>query len=136
MIYFLEDRIHLIVFPKNISLDSFIENAKIEQKSYLGRLFGNLYIALIKSTYDLESEYSKFYSKEYLSFKEFLYKKYPRLNDDQMEEIFGFLDTKKYTIAKGYMRAHSDYNLKTLIDYDDEFISKLKNLLLSDKYEI
>jgi hypothetical protein len=135
MIYFIEDRMHLILFPKNISLDKFIQNTKVKKDSYLGRLFSNLYNAMIQATFDLKSEYSQFYKKEYTDFKEFLHKKYPRLNNEQVKEIFHFLDTGEYTLGKGYMKAFSDYNLKVLIDYDDDFWANVKTLLSSEKYE-
>jgi hypothetical protein len=45
------------------------------------------------------------------------------------------IDTKKYTLLRGYFFELSDYNLHTIMENSEEFLEKINKLLKVDLYE-
>lgn len=134
MIIFIGDKKHLVLLPKNISKEKFLFLAKVKKGSYFYKKLESIYLALTSSTINLEDEYSQYYS-EYDTFKDFLYHKYPYLNDNKRNTILDKIDTKKYTLLRGYFFELSDYNLHTIMEYSEEFLEKINKLLKVDLYE-
>lgn len=134
MIIFINDKKHLVLLPKNITKDKFLSLAKVRIGSYFYKRLEYIYIALTSSTTNLEDEYTQYY-REYDTFADFLYHKYPYLNDDRRTNILDRIDTKKYTLLRGYFFELSDYNLHTIIEQSEEFLEKINKLLKADLYE-
>ncbi len=134
MIVFIGDKKHLVLLPKNISKEKFLSHAKVTKGSYFYKRLESIYIALTSSTVNLENEYIQYYS-EYNTFSDFLYHKYSHLDDDTRNAILDKLDTKKYTLLRGYFFELSDYNLHTIMEYSEEFLEKINKLLKVDLYE-
>ena len=134
MIIFIGDKKHLVLLPKNISKEKFLSHAKVTSGSYFYKRLESIYIALTSSTTNLEDEYIQYYS-EYDTFTDFLYHKYPYLDDDERSTILNMIDTKKYTLLRGYFFELSDYNLHTIMEYSEEFLVKINKLLKVDLYE-
>lgn len=128
------DKGHLVLLPKKISKDKFLLHAKVRKGSYFYKRLESIYVSLTSSTINLEEEYRLYYN-EYGSFGEFLYHKYPYLDDVTLDLINRSLQTNKYNFVRGYMYKLSDYNLHMLMDYSDEFTKKINNLLKAELYE-
>ncbi len=134
MIIFNGDKKHLILLPKKISKEMFLYLAKVKKGSYFYKRLESIYIALISSTVNLEDEYIQYYS-EYETFEDFLYHKYPYLDDDVRNMIIKEIDTKKYILLRGHFFELSDYNLHTIMEYSEEFLEKINKLLKAELYE-
>lgn len=134
MIIFIDDKKHLLLLPKNISKEKFLSLSKVKNGSYFYKRLESIYIALTSSTINLEDEYIQYYS-EYDTLADFLYHKYPYLDDDVRTTILDIIDTKKYTLLRGYFFELSDYNLHTIMEYSEEFLEKINKLLKVDLYE-
>lgn len=134
MIIFIGDKKHLVLLPKNISKERFLSLAKVTKGSYFYKRLESIYIALTSSTTNLEDEYIQYYS-EYDTFADFLYHKYPYLDDNVRNTILDKIDTKKYTLLRGYFFELSDYNLHTIMEQSEEFLEKINKLLKADLYE-
>jgi hypothetical protein len=134
MIIFIDDKKHLVLLPKNISKEKFLSLAKVTKGSYFYKRLESIYIALTSSTINLEDEYMQYYS-EYDTFTDFLYHKYPYLDDDVRTIILDRINTKHYTFLRGYFFELSDYNLQTIMEHSEEFLEKINNLLKVDLYE-
>ncbi len=134
MIVFIGDKKHLVLLPKNISKEKFLSLAKVTKGSYFYKRLESIYISLTSSTINLEDEYMQYYS-EYDTFADFLYHKYPYLDDDVRNTILDKIDTKKYILLRGYFFELSDYNLHTIMEYSEEFLEKINKLLKVDLYE-
>ncbi len=134
MIIYIDDKKHLVLLPKNISKEKFLSLAKVTKGSYFYKRLESIYVALTSSTINLEDEYMQYYS-EYDTFIDFLYHKYPYLNDDERTSILDRIDTKKYTLLKGYFFELSDYNLQTIMEHSEEFLEKINKLLKANLYE-
>jgi len=134
MIIFIGDKKHLLLLPKNISKEKFLSLAKVKNGSYFYKRLESIYIALTSSTKNLEDEYTKYYS-EYDTFADFLYHKYPYLDDDVRTTILDRINTKHYTFLRGYFFELSDYNLQTIMEHSEEFLEKINKLLKADLYE-
>lgn len=134
MIIFIDDKKHLVLLPKNISKEKFLSHAKVTKGSYFYKRLESIYIALTSSTINLEDEYMRYYS-EYDTFADFLYHKYPYLNDDVRDTILEKIKTQKHTFFRGYFFELSDYNLHTIMEHSEEFLEKINNLLKVDLYE-
>jgi hypothetical protein len=134
MIVFIGDKKHLVLLPKNISKEKFLSHAKVTKGSYFYKRLESIYIALTSSTINLEDEYIQYYS-EYDTLSDFLYHKYPYLDNDVRTTIFDMIDTKKYTLLRGYFFELSDYNLHTIMENSEEFLEKINKLLKVDLYE-
>lgn len=134
MIIFIGDKKHLVLLPKNISKERFLSLAKVTKGSYFYKRLESIYIALTSSTTNLEDEYIQYYS-EYDTFADFLYHKYSYLDDNVRNTILDKIDTKKYTLLRGYFFELSDYNLHTIMEQSEEFLEKINKLLKADLYE-
>ena len=134
MIVFISDKKHLVLLPKNISKEKFLSSAKVIRGSYFYKRLESIYIALTSSAINLEDEYTQYYN-EYDTFSDFLYHKYSQLDDDIRNTILDKLDTKKYTLLRGYFFELSDYNLHTIMEHSEEFLEKINKLLKVDLYE-
>lgn len=134
MIIFIGDKKHLVLLPKNISKERFLSLAKVTKGSYFYKRLESIYIALTSSTTNLEDEYIQYYS-EYDTFADFLYHKYPYLDDNVRNTILDKIDTKKYTLLRGYFFELSDYNLHTIMERSEKFLEKINKLLKADLYE-
>jgi len=134
MIVFIDDEKHLVLLPKNITKDKFLFFAKVKIGSYFYKRLESIYIALTSSSINLEEEYIKYYG-EYDTFKDFIYHKYPYLEDEIREDIIKKINTKKYSLVRGYFYELSDYNLQTIMGYSKEFLEKINKLLKVDLYE-
>lgn len=134
MIIFIDDKKHLVLLPKNISKKKFLSHARVTKGSYFYKRLESIYIALTSSTTNLEDEHIQYYN-EYDTFADFLYHKYPYLDDDERNTILDKIDTEKYTLLRGYFFELSDYNLHTIMEHSEEFLEKINNLLKVDLYE-
>jgi len=138
MIISVDDKKHLVLIPKNITKEKFLLEAKVVKGSYFYKRLESIYIALTSSTTNVEDEYKTYYS-EYNSFHEFLYSKYPYLTDDAVDLIIEKVESRKYILLRGYMYELSDYNLQTLMvwndDFSDDFKEKINKLLKAELYE-
>ncbi|QNK85587.1 hypothetical protein HOO31_02985 [Aliarcobacter cryaerophilus] len=134
MIIFNGDKNHLVILPKNISKEKFLSHAKVREGSYFYKRLENVYIALTSSTINLEDEYMKYYS-EYDTFADFIYYKYPYLDDNVRNTILDMINTKKYIFLRGYFFELSDYNLRTIMEHTEEFLEKINKLLKENLYE-
>lgn len=134
MIIFIDDKKHLVLLPKNISKEKFLSCAKVTKGSYFYKRLESIYIALTSSTVNLENEYTHYYS-EYNTFADFLYHKYPKLNDNLRNTILKKINTQKYILLRGHSFELSDYNFNTLIECSEEFFEKLNKLLKVNLYE-
>lgn len=134
MIVFNDDKKHLVLLPKNISKEKFLSLAKVTKGSYFYKRLESIYIALTSSTINLEDEHKQYYI-EYDTFSDFLYHKYPFLDNDVRNTILKMIDTNKYVLIRGYFFELSDYNLHTIMEYSEEFLEKINKLLKVDLYE-
>jgi hypothetical protein len=138
MIINIDDKKHLVLMPINISKEKFLLHAKVIKGSYFYKRLESIYIALTSSTTNVKDEYKTYYS-EYDNFNEFLYHKYPYLTDDTRALIIEKVKTKKYILLRGYMYELADYNLQTLMVWNDEFSNdfkeKINKLLKAELYE-
>ena len=134
MIIFINDKKHLVILPTNISKEKFLSLAKVKKGSYFYKRLESIYIALTSSTVNLEDEYIQYYN-EYNTFADFLYHKYPYLNNDIRKNIIEKINTKKYFLLRGYFFELSDYNLQTIMGHTDDFLEKINKLLKVDLYE-
>jgi len=138
MIINIDDKKHLVLIPINISKEKFLLCAKVIKGSYFYRKLESIYIALTSSTTNVEDEYKTYYS-EYDSFDEFLYHKYPYLTNDTVSLIIEKVKSRKYILLRGYMYELADYNLQTLMDWNDDFSDdfkeKINKLLKAKLYE-
>ena len=128
------DKSHLVLLPKKISKDKFLLQAKVRKGSYFYKKLESVYVSLTSSTTNLEEEYRLYYN-EYGTFEEFLYHKYPHLDEMTLDLINNSLSTKQYNFVRGYMYELSDYQLHMFMEYSDEFTEKINNLLKAELYE-
>ncbi len=134
MIRYVNDKEHLVLMPINITKEKFLKRAKVLRGSYFFRLLDSIYVALTEPSVDLEIEHQTYYN-EYVSFKEFLNKKFPSLDDEEIEIVLSKLETKKYRLLKGSMSKHNDYVQLSLFDTDENFKSIIEKLLQEELYE-
>lgn len=134
MIIFNDDKKHIVLLPKKISKEKFLDLAKVNKGSYFYKRLESIYIALVSSTVNLEDEYFQYYS-EYNTFDDFLYHKYPYLDDGTRNIIIKEINTKQYILLRGYFFELSDYNLHTIMEYSEEFLEKINKLLKAELYE-
>ncbi len=138
MIISVDDKKHLVLIPKNITKEKFLLEAKVVQGSYFYKRLESIYIALTSSTTNVEDEYKTYYS-EYNSFHAFFYYKYPYLADDTVALIIEKIESGKYILLRGYMYELADYNLQTLLEWNDDFSNdfkeKINKLLKAELYE-
>lgn len=138
MIFDINDKKHLVLIPETITKEKFLLEAKVVKGSYFYKRLESIYIALTSSTANVEDEYKTYYS-EYDSFYEFLYYKYPYLTDDEISLIIEKIESKKYILLRGYMYELADYNLQTLMvwndEFSDDFKEKINKLLKAELYE-
>jgi len=134
MIISVDDKKHLVLIPKNITREKFLVEAKVVKGSYFYKRLESIYIALTSSTTNVEDEYKTYYS-EYNSFHEFLYHKYSYLTDNMVTLIIEKVKSREYTLLRGYMYELADYNLQTLMEWDDDFKDKINKILKAELYE-
>jgi len=138
MIINIDVKKHLVLIPKNITKEKFLSNAKVVNGSYFYTRLESIYIALTSSTINVEKEYKNYYS-EYDSFKDFLYHKYPYLDENMVDLLVEEVESKKYILLRGYMYELADYNLQTLMvwndEFSDDFKEKINKLLKAELYE-
>ncbi len=125
---------HIVLLPCNITEDKFLEKAEVIKNSYFYRQLKSIYNVLTKSTVDLEDEYKKYYS-EYENFYEFLYHKYPHLEEKLIKIIVNNLESGKYKIFRGHMHRLINYRLMQLMEYPEEFEEMINKLLKAELYE-
>lgn len=130
MIKFITDELHLLLVPSIMSKERFLKNAKVKDDSYMFRFLEQIYIALTSCGCDLKLEYEKFYP-EYDTFHDFLYRKYPKLTDEELASISEKLENG-YILLKSFSRKAFDYNCFQLFE-DDEFEIKILRLLECDE---
>ena len=128
------DKKHLLLLPINITKEKFLFYAKVREGSYFYKRLESIYIALTSSTTNLEEEYKLYYS-EYDTFEDFLYHKYPYLEQTTLDTIIESIQSKKYILIRGYMYELSDYNMQTLMEWSEEFTTKINKLLKAELYE-
>ncbi len=129
MIYFLENEEHLILLPNYMTVDLFIDNAKVEKDSYIGRILEKIYIALTVPKFDLIKDYEMFFKLEYENFLDFLYKKYPLLTDTDLQDISLKLEDKDISIYRGFFKRLNDYNITSLLEQQDGLLKKIISFL-------
>ncbi len=134
MIIYTKEKKHLVLLPVNISKIKFLQKAKVRKDSYFYKRLESIYIAITASTTDVKEEYKTYYS-EYESFYDFLYHKYPDLDEQTIKMILRSIKTNRYILLRGYMYELSDYNLHTLMEYSEEFPKIINNLLKAELYE-
>jgi len=138
MIISVDDKKHLVLIPKNITKEKFLSEAKVVEGSYFYKRLESIYIALTSSTTNIENEYKTYYS-EYDSFYKFFYHKYPYLTDETITFILEKIESNKYVLLRGYMYELADYNLQTLMvwndEFSDDFKEKINKLLKAELYE-
>ena len=128
MIINIDDKKHLVLIPVNITKEKFLSNAKVVKGSYFYTRLESIYIALTSSTTNVEEEYKNYYS-EYDNFKEFLHNKYPYLDENKVDSIVEEVKSKKYILLRGYMYELADFNLQTLMTWEDESSEKFKKII-------
>lgn len=94
---------------------------KINKNSVMGGVMERIYNYLCLGSWELNNEYLEFYSQEYDSFEEFLYKRY-NLGDELVSEINNALSRGKkiYVVDISHKK---DYNIKSLLT-DENFLPK------------
>jgi len=129
-----DDKEHLVFIPANITKERFLLNAKVIKGSYFYKRLESIYNALTLSTTNVEKEYKTYYS-EYDDFYQFLYHKYPYLDIETIEMIIDKTKSERYILLRGYMYELVDYNLQTLMEWNDDFIKIINKLLKAELYE-
>lgn len=129
-----DDKEHLVLIPSKITKEKFLLNTKVKKGSYFYKRLESIYNALTLSTTNVEKEYQTYYS-EYDDFYQFLYHKYPYLDIETIKMIVDKTQSKRYILLRGYMYELVDYNLQTLMEYNDDFIKIINKLLKAELYE-
>ncbi len=129
-----DDKEHLVLIPANITKEKFLLNAKVIKGSYFYKRLESIYNALTLSTTNVEKKYKTYYS-EYDDFYQFLYHKYPYLDTKTIEMIVDKTKSKRYVLLRGYMYELVDYNLQTLMEWNEDFIKIINKLLKAKLYE-
>lgn len=75
----------LLLINSNLTKDIFLEKAGAQDR-YSKDMFSRMFDSIFSELISVEEEYSKYYSFEYKSFEQFLYKKY-NLDVEEIEKI-------------------------------------------------
>lgn len=70
---------------KGICKNNFIKAFGVSKKSYIGKVFSRLYIYYCGGAVNLESEYKKYYKKEFPSFIDYLMERHNLLKEEALK---------------------------------------------------
>ena len=136
MIYNYDDFGHFfIVIDKNINKDIFISKVKVNVGTYAEDLFSRIYDSIFSELINLEEEFEKYYSIEYNSIQQFLFRKFC-IPTDIIEEFF-LLKSQKKSYCIFYKNEKDSYGDYSIIRYafSEEMYDKIMNVLLLKDYE-
>jgi hypothetical protein len=94
VLYRYEGEKFFLLTEKNINKETFIKKARVRKKSFAESIIKRIYDTLTIGSYDVHEEFKKYYSKEYLDLKDFLYKKY-NLSKKEIDIILKNFNDKK-----------------------------------------
>lgn len=117
----------IIVINGELTKEDFIKKCGVNRgysKEVFERIYENIYSELV----DLIDEYKIFYSMEYDSFEEFLYRKL-NISEDDIEKLLKFSESKDYLkIFRSGDASSGDYGISSFI-YSDDMYDRIMALI-------
>lgn len=113
----LNDYNYILLINKGLTKGEFLKKVKVKKNTFAGNLMERVYENLINEASDLLYEYERFYSREYESLEEFLYKKL-LIDKDTIKLLLDNFSEEHY-LYMGDLTASGNYNLAQFILSDD-----------------
>lgn len=117
----------LLLLNRNLTKVIFLEKAKVKS-SYSLNLFSKMFDSIFSELIDVENEFKKYYSFEYESIENYLYKKY-NLKSDQISRL---MEERKSNPDCGLYRkddySYGDYGLSQFA-FSDTMYDRVMNIL-------
>jgi len=122
----LNDYNYILLINKDLTEGEFLKKVKVKKNTFAGNLMERVYENLINEASDLLYEYERFYSREYASLGEFLYKKL-LIDKDTINLLLDNFSEEHY-LYMGDLTASGNYNLAQFI-LSDDFKEALNKIL-------
>lgn len=117
-----------LLLNRNLTKKIFLDKSGVKE-GYSYIMFSKMYDSIFSELIDLDYEYEKYYSFEYTSLKEFLYKKY-NLNEEDITEL---LEERRKNPACGLYRkddnSYGDYGLAEF-SFSEVMYERIINILM------
>ncbi|OGW41165.1 MAG: hypothetical protein A2Y97_02920 [Nitrospirae bacterium RBG_13_39_12] len=126
MIFDYAEYSYFIVLNKTVNKKQFLKKAQVESNSFAGELMARIYDALTCEIVNVVDEYRKYYAREYVTFEEFLYKKYS-IDEKLIKDISKEMARNK-VLYHGEKYADGDYSIGQLI-FSDEMLQRINQIL-------
>ncbi len=97
---------------------------KVKEESFAGQFLKKLLVDLFKYAQNLNEDYEIYYSVEYINFEQYLYEKI-LLSSNEIKILVDTGTKYIYLLEMDW----SNYNLKTLIEFDDDGLEDINQLL-------
>jgi len=112
---------------KNLTREKFIQASSVAENSWAEALMHRIYDCLLGNAVNVIEEYERFYAVEYSTFEEFLVKRYG-ITDKELDAIKKNLP-KDYILVYGCMDSQGDYNTSQLMEFSDEIVESVNEIL-------
>lgn len=126
MIFDYEEYNYFIILEKAADKRHFLKKAQVEANMFAGELMARIYDALTCEIVNVVDEYRKYYTREYVTFEEFLYKKYS-IDEQLIKEISKEM-TRNKVLYHGNKYANGDYSIGQLI-FSKEMLQDINQIL-------
>lgn len=124
----------LLLVNKNLTKDLFIERTGAED-GYSLKMFSKMYDSITSELIDVDREFEKYYSFEYKSVEQFLYRKY-NLKREHIHELME--ERKKNPDCKLYRKddnSYGDYGIAQFT-FSEAMYDRVMNIIMLKKSNI
>ncbi len=119
----------LLVVNKRLTKNMFIEKAGVQKGKYAADMFSRMYDWIFSEANNVEEDYNLYYKVEYLSFKDFIRKKYCISNDSLKKILTLKEENENYTII-AFDELSTGYGEFIDFVFSDELHDRFINFLL------